>query len=194
MAHWPAFCTATELLGRLSSKVRFSKFQSFLKKLQMDKQPIRKCSTRAVHGKRLLSVTAMIMALGFVGVARAFGVPSGDSATPAASANPFAGSKEEARKGEELFGRNCQQCHNTRGHGGKCPQLVRGAWAPGGANSDQFMFDTISKGRPNTQMGAWGEALSQSEVWQIITFLREEAVRVKAIDGRKKIDDDEPWY
>lgn len=56
------------------------------------------------------------------------------------------------------------------------------------------MFDTITKGRPNTQMGAWGEALSQSEIWEIITFLREEAVRVKVIDGRKKIDDDESWY
>lgn len=170
------------------------KFQSFLKKLQMDKQLIQKWSAQVFHGKRLLSITAMIMALGVAGIAHAFGVPAGDSATPAASANPFAGNQEEARKGEELFGRNCQQCHNTRGHGGKCPQLVRGAWAPGGANSDQFMFDTITKGRPNTQMGAWGEALSQSEIWQIITFLREEAVRVKASDGRKKVDDDVSWY
>lgn len=159
----------------------------------MDKQLIQKWSTQAFRAKRLLSVSAMIVALGLAGIAHAFGVPSGDSATPAA-ANPFAGSIEEARKGEELFGRNCQQCHNTRGHGGKCPQLVRGAWAPGGANSDHFMFDTIAKGRPNTQMGAWGEALSQSEIWQIITFLRAEALRVKASDGRKKIDDDESWY
>lgn len=160
----------------------------------MDKQLIQEWATQACNGKRLLSVGAMIMALSLAGIAHAFGVPSGDSATPAASANPFAGNSEEARKGEELFGRNCQQCHNTRGHGGKCPQLVRGAWAPGGANSDQFMFDTITKGRPNTQMGAWGEALSQSEIWQIITFLREESVRVKATDGRKKSDDEEPWF
>jgi mono/diheme cytochrome c family protein len=165
-----------------------------LKKLQMDKQLIQKWATQAFHGKRLLSVTAMIVALGVAGIAHAFGVPSGDSAAPAASANPYAGSTEEARKGEELFGRNCQQCHNTRGHGGKCPQLVRGAWAPGGANSDHFMFDTITKGRPNTQMGAWGEALSQSEIWQIVTFLREEAARVKVIDSRKKTDDDDSWY
>ena len=160
----------------------------------MDKQLIQKRSTHVFQGKRLLSLASMIMALGLASIAHAFGVPTADAAAPAASANPFAGKPEEARKGEELFGRNCQQCHSTRGHGGKCPQLVRGAWAPGGANSDQFMFDTITKGRPNTQMGAWGEALSQSEIWQIITFLREEAVRVKAIDGRKKIDDDDTWY
>ena len=146
------------------------------------------------HGKRLLSITATVMALGLASVAHAFGVPGEGATSATASANPLAGNKEEARKGEELFGRNCQQCHSTRGHGGKCPQLVRGAWAPGGANSDQFMFDTITKGRPNTQMGAWGEALSESEIWQIVTFLREEAVRVKAADARKKVDDDAPWY
>lgn len=144
--------------------------------------------------KRLFFVTAVVIALGLTGIAHAFGVPSGDPAQPIISANPFAGSAEAARKGEELFGRNCQQCHNTRGHGGKCPQLVRGAWSPGGANSDQLMFDTIAKGRPNTQMGAWGDALSQSEIWEIVSYLREEAVRVKVLDSQKKDSDDEPWY
>lgn len=144
--------------------------------------------------QRLFSVAAMLMALGLASIAHAFGVPSGDPAQPVTSGNPFAGSTEAAQKGEELFGRNCQQCHNTRGHGGKCPQLVRGAWSPGGANSDQLMFDTIAKGRPNTQMGAWGDALSQSEIWEIISYLREEAVRVKVIDSQRKDNDDEPWY
>lgn len=161
----------------------------------MDKPKIQKQSTHSFNGKRLLSIAAILVSLGLAGVAHAFGVPPGDSATPAASPNPFASSTEAARKGEELFGQNCQQCHSTRGHGGKCPQLVRGAWAPEGANSDKFMFDTITKGRPNTQMVAWGEAFSESEIWEIITFLREEAVRVKVIDARKKkMPDEDPWY
>lgn len=161
----------------------------------MDKPQTNMQSTQLFNGKRLLRVATILVSLGVASVAHAFGVPSGDSATPAASPNPFAGSTEAARKGEELFGRNCQQCHNTRGHGGKCPQLVRGAWAPEGANSEKFMFDTITKGRPNTQMGAWGEAFSESEIWEIITFLREESVRVKAMDARKKKTGDEDlWY
>lgn len=121
---------------------------------------------------------------------RAFGVGGAS-----ASGNPLAGHPEAARQGEELFGRICQQCHNTRGHGGKCPQLVRGAWAPGGANSDQLMFDTISKGRPNTQMGAFGAVMSPEQIWQIVTFLREESVRVQAEASHHKPDPEaDLWY
>lgn len=120
--------------------------------------------------------------------AHAFGVKVPDTA------NPLAGSSDAARKGEELFGRNCQQCHNTRGHGGKCPQLVRGAWGPGGANSDAFMHDIIANGRAGTQMGAFGAALGAEEIWQIVAFLREEAVRVKAADKAHVDDEEDLWY
>lgn len=106
--------------------------------------------------------------------------------------NPFAGSAEAAAKGEELFGRNCQQCHNSRGKGGKGPQLVRGAWGPGGANSDGYMYRTITGGRPGTQMGAFGGSLSADEIWQIVTFLRAEAQRVKAA-SQKESDDEPVW-
>ena len=109
------------------------------------------------------------------------------------AANPLADSSEAARKGEELFGRNCQQCHNTRGHGGKCPQLVRGAWGPGGANSDALMHGIITKGRPGTQMGAFGAALSAEEIWQIVAFLREEAVRVEIADKSRVDDEEDLW-
>lgn len=106
--------------------------------------------------------------------------------------NPFFGDHAAAEKGEELFGRNCQPCHNSRGKGGKAPQLVRGAWGPGGANSDAFMYRTIAAGRPGTPMGAFGSSLSGDEIWQVITFLREEARRVKAATGSAG-DDDHLW-
>lgn len=107
-------------------------------------------------------------------------------------ANPLAGDSVAAGKGEELFARNCQQCHNSRGKGGKCPQLVRGAWGPGGANSDGFMYRIIAGGRPGTQMGAFGNHLTNDEIWQIVTFLREEARRVKAASAKSE-DDDHNW-
>ena len=112
------------------------------------------------------------------------GGPGGGSA-PAAS---------DASAGEELFGRNCQQCHNSRGKGGKGPQLVKGAWGPGGANSDGYMFGIIANGRPNTQMGGFGAALSQQEIWQIVAFLREEAKRVKAAEKSKAGAEDDLWF
>lgn len=110
---------------------------------------------------------------------------------PGELGNPFRDERAAAEKGEELFGRNCQQCHNSRGKGGKAPQLVRGAWGPGGANSDAYMYRTIAGGRPGTQMGGFGTSLSSDEIWQIISFLREEARRVKAAAATN--EDDEPW-
>ncbi len=120
--------------------------------------------------------------------ALAMGAGNGPAAQPTASV-------EDARKGEELFGRNCQQCHNSRGKGGKGPQLVKGAWGPGGANSDDYMFRIIADGRPNTQMGGWRNSLSEQEMRQIIAFLREESRRV-AIAERKAGDEDDElhWY
>lgn len=139
------------------------------------------------------TAAAVLLALGVAlpAGAQAFGPGDGGGA----GGDAYVGQPEAERAGEELFGRNCQQCHNTRGHGGKCPQLVRGAWGPGGANSDRFMFETISNGRPNTQMGAFGKALSAQEIWQIVAFLRAEARRVAAAAGaRKKDPEADLWY
>ncbi len=94
-------------------------------------------------------------------------------------------------QGQELFGRSCQQCHSSRGIGGKCPTLVRGAWAPGGSNSDQFMFDIISNGRPGTQMGAFAGVLSADEIWKIISYLRYESARIQVDDARAGADEEE---
>ena len=102
--------------------------------------------------------------------------------------------ESDASKGEELFGRNCQQCHNSRGKGGKGPQLVKGAWGPGGANSDDYMYKIISEGRANTQMGGFGPALKPEEIRQIIAFLREEAKRVQAADRKAATQDEGQWY
>jgi len=106
--------------------------------------------------------------------------------------NPFAGDPDAAAGGEELFGRKCQQCHNSRGKGGKGPQLVKGAWGPGGANSDTFMYRTIALGRPKTEMGSFAAILEPEEIWRIINFLREEAKRVKAAPP-SSTDDDTNW-
>jgi len=120
------------------------------------------------------------------------GLPVHARADDAEPVNPFANDGAAARAGEELFSRNCQQCHNTRGKGGKGPQLIRGAWGPGGANSDLFMYRTITIGRPGTEMGSFATSLTSDEIWQIVTFLRAEAVRAKAA-AAKAVDDEIPW-
>ncbi len=110
----------------------------------------------------------------------------------AKSSNPFYENRKAAETGEELFGRNCQQCHNSRGKGGKAPQLVRGSWGPGGANSDTYMYQIITSGVPGKIMGGFGSSLSQEEIWQIVTFLRAEGKRVKAVPASDS-DDEQIW-
>ncbi|HOX68371.1 MAG TPA: cytochrome c [Burkholderiaceae bacterium] len=114
-------------------------------------------------------------------------------ATESAPAPAPVASPDFEKQGEELFGRNCQLCHNSRGKGGKAPQLLRGAWGPGGANSDEFMFNTIKNGRPNTQMGGFNGSLSDAEIRIIVAFLRSESVRAKANDRKTVSTDYEPW-
>lgn len=106
--------------------------------------------------------------------------------------NPFAGDAGAARAGEAVFGQRCQACHNTRGKGGKCPQLIRGAWGPGGANSDFTMYRVIAGGRPGTEMGGFGGSLGSDEIWQVVTFLRAEARRAKA-EAAKHSGEDDLW-
>lgn len=116
-------------------------------------------------------------------------------AVQATEANPFSDDPQAEIEGGNIFGQYCQACHNTRGHGGKCPQLVRGAWGPAGANSDTYMFEIIAHGRPNTQMGAFSGALSEDQIWKVVSFLRAEAVRIKEADATKKKNPEEDlWY
>lgn len=151
-----------------------------------------KLSSGSLRSKsRLVAGCLMLICAGYTVSANACCGAAGGSAAPAVeeSANPFHNDHAAAEKGEEIFGRNCQQCHNSRGKGGKAPQLVRGAWGPGGANSDLFMYRTIAGGRPGTAMGAFGVSLKADEIWQVVTFLREEARRVKLADQKKSDDD-----
>lgn len=143
--------------------------------------------SHAFAGRAVAAAALVAFAIAAPRVALAFG--PGDA--PAASAPAPASDLE--RRGEELFGRNCQLCHNSRGKGGKGPALVKGAWAPGGANTDEMMFGIIKNGRPGTQMGGFGGSLDDAEIRTIIGFLRAEAVRVKAAERTAKDADHVPW-
>jgi hypothetical protein len=43
-------------------------------------------------------------------------------------------------------------------------------------------------------MGGFANSLKEEEIWQIIAFLREEALRVQAADKIAKDDDEIPFY
>ncbi|MCG8378673.1 MAG: cytochrome c [Proteobacteria bacterium] len=102
-----------------------------------------------------------------------------DQGKPESSANnsdnAYSNNKEAIERGGITYSGNCGLCHNGGGVGGKCPQLIRGAWAPDGPNSDRVMFDIISNGRKGTAMGAFKKHLSEQQIREIIAYLRNEA-------------------
>jgi len=99
--------------------------------------------------------------------------------------NPFAGDAKAAKLGEYQFRINCAFCHglSARG-GGRGPDLTKAQKRHG--NSDADLFRTISQGVPGTAMpagvnGGIGVAMTDEEIWQVITYIR--SIQVKAPTG-----------
>ena len=76
------------------------------------------------------------------------------------------GSRSE---GEGVYAMWCAQCHGTRGEGG----LAKGISNPDflAMASDQFLLETIMKGRSNTAMPAWSR-LTDRELAGLLAFVR----------------------
>ncbi|HEV2470025.1 MAG TPA: c-type cytochrome [Candidatus Sulfotelmatobacter sp.] len=98
--------------------------------------------------------------------------------------NPLAGNAKAAKAGEYEFRINCALCHGlgARG-GGRGPDLTRAKKKY--AHSDAEMFQVISNGIPGTAMPAngtngQGVGMTDEEIWQIITYIRSQEVKVPA--------------
>ena len=86
------------------------------------------------------------------------------------SSNPFAGNQAAAKAGEALFGSmNCDGCHGGGGVGFVGPSFVDGRWRFGG--SDSAVYYSIKRGRAQG-MPAYGQWLSDSTIWQLVTYLK----------------------
>jgi cytochrome c oxidase cbb3-type subunit 3 len=84
--------------------------------------------------------------------------------------NPHAGDKLVASTGAQLFtAMNCDGCHGPDASGAVGPNLGDGRWRYGGADPEVFM--SIYYGRPKG-MPAFGGALGEDGVWQLVTYLR----------------------
>ena len=98
--------------------------------------------------------------------------------------NPLANNPKAAKAGEYEFRINCALCHGlgARG-GGRGPDLTRPQKKH--AHSDAEMFQVISNGIPGTAMPAngtngQGVGMTDEEIWQIITYIRSQEVKVPA--------------
>lgn len=85
--------------------------------------------------------------------------------------NPLAGNPQAVQEGRSQFRFNCSMCHGVDAQGTqKAPSLTTGQWAHGGSDSE--LFHTIQHGVPGTLMPAQESILSETETWQVISYLR----------------------
>ncbi len=90
--------------------------------------------------------------------------------------------REFATDGETLYGTFCAACHGPRGQGMRYPGMVAFP-AIGHPDflrlvSDEFIRETVRRGRPGRRMPAWGElegGLRPAEIDAVIAWLREMA-------------------
>jgi len=86
-------------------------------------------------------------------------------------ANPLSGSAAAVGAGQTLFTQLCQGCHGPGGQGGgdRGPALTAGTFTHGSGDAD--LFRAIRSGIRGTQMAPFA-ALSDTEVWQLVAYLR----------------------
>jgi mono/diheme cytochrome c family protein len=93
------------------------------------------------------------------------------AAAPTGAAAPLPNSPADLQRGRALFMGTCgAYCHKLTPGAGDAPflfdcDLQRGFGA-------QDMFNTISHGRPNTRMVAFGGAIPDADIWRIVAYLR----------------------
>ena len=81
-------------------------------------------------------------------------------------------------KGRVYFAQLCVSCHGVRGDGlgewayrvTPYPADLRKARTQG--RSDQMLFDIISDGLIGTPMIGWKEQLTETQRWQLVTYMR----------------------
>lgn len=97
--------------------------------------------------------------------------------------NPFAGDESAIAAGAEVFKTNCATCHGDTGAG---DGPASAALDPKPADiSDRTMTETLTDGylfwriseggmMPpfNSAMPAWGQMLSEEQIWQVVAYVR----------------------
>jgi len=130
--------------------------------------------------------------LGAIGVGAVVGVMVFGSVAPSEArqdnpaaakiANPVASTPESIAAGESIYKRRCSGCHGLDAKGGPpkeeflkpAPNLIDDQYDHG--SSEGEMFYVIKNGvPPELVMDGWGERLSDTDMWNIVNYLRAQA-------------------
>lgn len=87
--------------------------------------------------------------------------------------NPLAGDAAAAAEGKSLYEKTgCVACHGNNARGAVGPDLTDNEWLR--APSDEMIFNTIRNGRSGTLMSPFKDMLDDRQIWQLVTYLRDE--------------------
>jgi mono/diheme cytochrome c family protein len=92
--------------------------------------------------------------------------------------NPVAAEPESIAMGKALYAKNCSPCHGVNATGGSgndligpAPDLTDAEWQHG--STDGEIFTNIKDGiPPDLSMGPWGDRLKDTDIWNVVNFLK----------------------
>lgn len=86
---------------------------------------------------------------------------------------PVSEEEDSAALGAHIYLINCSPCHGNQGQGVDAPPLRNSEYILSGG--DQNVFDTIARGRTETEMPAWliqnGGSMSESQISDVLAYL-----------------------
>jgi mono/diheme cytochrome c family protein len=87
-------------------------------------------------------------------------------------------------RGKVIYSSVCAICHGADGKGGQTKYTPPAADLTSPAiqgRLDVSLFKSVHDGKPNTAMGAWREALSEYDIWDVLVYVR--TLAPKGADG-----------
>jgi mono/diheme cytochrome c family protein len=121
-----------------------------------------------------MTVAAALMIGGAVLV---FGVDTHSRPFDPTAGNPVPSTRDSVERGRMLFQQNCIQCHGVDGRGDG-PDAANLSPKPTDfrqhipLHDDQQFFGFIANGYPGSEMPKFREAFSETDIWNLVNFLR----------------------
>jgi mono/diheme cytochrome c family protein len=136
-----------------------------------------------VFSPRRIAVGAAVLCFTAIGAAQQQQPSNGGDAEVAKIKNPVEPTADSIAAGKKVYEVNCASCHGADAKGGltisviedrggkQPPDLVDDKWDHG--STDGEIFTVIKKGvAPDFFMIAWGGQLSDTDIWNVVNYLR----------------------
>ncbi|MCC6404680.1 MAG: PQQ-dependent sugar dehydrogenase [Fimbriimonadaceae bacterium] len=96
-----------------------------------------------------------------------------NAAKSAPSGSPMPALEFQQRSATALWEQNCRSCHGDRGQGGGAGTRTLLTQSLYDHKLDRRFFDAIKQGVPDTAMTAFGDTMSDEQIWSLVVHTRE---------------------